>query len=356
MKQYKSPHDIKVGVIGYGGAFNMGKQHLTEMKKAGMSPYAVCELDPERLKVAEKEFPGIETHQSLDKMLKTSDVDLLVHITPHNLHYPLAAKCLKAGKHVVVEKPLTVTTAQADKLIDLGKKHRAMVSTYHNRHWDGWITRAVKQIVEKQAIGGVYKIDCHMGAYGMPGAWWRTSKTVSGGILYDWGVHLLEYCFQLLPGARITEVAGFAVEGYWPSKMNKSHPFKNDANEDEARAIVRFDTGAHVSLTVSQLQSDPKPYRLAVTGTQGTYEIAFYQGAELDGWTLRKANAKGELTEKKGKHPRDRGDLFYKNIAGYLTGQAKLVITPEWARRPIHVLDLAAKSARQGRALKAKYG
>ena len=59
MKKFKSASEIKVGVIGYGGAFNMGKAHLNEMKKAGMTPTAVAEIDKERLKVAETDFPGI---------------------------------------------------------------------------------------------------------------------------------------------------------------------------------------------------------------------------------------------------------------------------------------------------------
>ena len=355
-KYFKKPADINVGVIGYGGAYNMGRHHLNEMKRAGMTPLAVCELDAERRAVAEQDFPGIATYASLDAMLKDAPVDVITHITPHNLHYKLAAQCVRAGKHVVVEKPLTITTAEADRLIALGQKHQVMVSTYHNRHWDGWIMRAVREIVDKQALGEVYKIDAHIGDYAMPKAWWRSSKSVSGGILYDWGVHLLEYSLQLLPQAKITEVSGYAMEGYWPAKMKASHPFKHDANEDEARALVRFDTGAHVSLTVSQLTTDPKPYRMAVTGTKGTYEIMFYMGEDRDGWILRRANAKGELVEKKGKHPKDRGHLFYKNVAAYLTGKEPLVITPEWARRPIHILDLAARSSQQGRALKAKYG
>ncbi|MEM9295878.1 MAG: hypothetical protein AAGA57_08760, partial [Planctomycetota bacterium] len=82
---------------------------------------------------------------------------------------------------------------------------------------------------------------------------------------------------------------------------------------------------------------------------------AFWRAGEK-GWTVRKANAKGELTEKSGKHPKDRGQLFYDNIAEHLTGQAELIITPQWARRPIHILDLAMKSAQQGKALKVKYG
>ena len=175
MPRYKHPQAVKVGVIGYGGAFNMGRSHLTQMKKAGMSPFAVCELDPERLKVAGDDFPGIETYTSLDAMLRRSDVNLLVHITPHDLHYPLAMKCVKAGKHVVTEKPFVLGTTQAARLIAAAKQHKVMVSTYHNRHWDGWIVRAVREIVEKQAIGKVFKIDAVMGGYEMPKPWWRTS-------------------------------------------------------------------------------------------------------------------------------------------------------------------------------------
>ena len=350
MKQwFDKPSDIKVGVIGYGGAFNMGRKHLAEMKKAGMSPFAVCELDPERLKVAEEDYPGIETYPSLDAMLKGSDVDLLVHITPHHLHYPLAARCVKAGKHVVTEKPFVLTTGEADRLIKLAEQHDVMVSTYHNRHWDGWILRAKREIVERGVIGEVYKVEAHMGGYGMPRDWWRTSKTISGGILYDWGVHLLEYALQVVP-SEVTEVSGFATSGHWAGKMRADQPWKNDANEDEATAIVRFANGCMLNLSISNLRSDKRPYMIAFHGTGGVYEINWEQ------WTVRKPGRDGKLVEKTGKHPKSRGELFYQNVADYLTGQDELIITPQWARRPIHILDLAGKSAAAGRAMKAKYG
>lgn len=349
MKRYKQAGDIKVGVIGYGGAFNMGRNHMREMKRAGMTPFAVCEIDPERLKVAQEDFPGIETYGSLDAMLKKSDVDLITHITPHNLHYPLAAKCVKAGKHVVTEKPFVITTGEADSLIALAEKHDVMVSTYHNRHWDGWIMRAKQQIVERGVIGDVLRVEAHMGGYAMPRTWWRTSRTISGGILYDWGVHLLEYALQIVP-SKVTEVSGFAHRGYWPTQMNKDHPWKRDCNEDEATAIVRFDNGAMVNLSISQLRSEARPYTIGFFGTKGCYLLDFKQ------WTTRIANRKGELIEKTGSHPKSKGYLFYQNVADYLTRKDKLVITPQWARRPIHILDLAGRSAEQGKALKAKYG
>lgn len=349
-KWFDKPSDIKVGVIGYGGAFNMGKQHLNSMKNAGMTPFAVCDVDAARLKVAEADFPGIETYTDLSKMLKTSDVNLIVHITPHNLHHKLAAQCLKAGKHVVTEKPFVLTTAECDSLIKIASDNNLMLSTYHNRHWDGHIVGAVDQIVNKGVIGEVFAAEAIMGSRGMPGDWWRSSRSVSGGILYDWGCHLLEYCLQIIR-SDMTEVSGFAVEGYWAGKAPATHPWKKDMNEDHATAIVRFANGCRLNLSVTQLSLERRPYWFAFMGTEGTFEVNHGE------WTLIKKDEHGQTVMTSGRHPKSDGSaIFYTNIAQHMTGQAELVITPQWARRPIHILDLASKSAKAGKTLAAKYG
>jgi len=356
-KRFKQASDIKVGVIGYGGAFNMGRKHLAEMKSAGMSPFAVCEIDPERLKVAEEDFPGIETYSDLGQMLKQSDVNLIVHITPHNLHYPLAAKCVKAGKHVVTEKPFVIGTANADRLIKAAKEKDVMVSTYHNRHWDGWIIKGVKEIVDKKKIGEVYRVDLNMGGYSMPNPWWRTSKSVSGGVMYDWGCHLLEYALQVVPG-HLTEVSAYGQTGYWESKAPKKFPWIGDMNEDDASLVARFDSGAHIHLRISHLNAEQGVPFMKVYGTEGFYAMENMGGAksEKPGWKMRRALKSGKISETTGNHMAGQGQKFYENIAAYLTGQEALVITPEWARRPIHILDLADKSMNKGKAVKAKYG
>ena len=96
MKRFAKASEIKVGVIGYGGAFNMGKAHLQEMQKAGMTPTAVAEIDPARLTVATADFPGIETYDSLKQMLNRSSVDLVTVITPHRTHTALAETAKRA--------------------------------------------------------------------------------------------------------------------------------------------------------------------------------------------------------------------------------------------------------------------
>jgi scyllo-inositol 2-dehydrogenase (NADP+) len=343
MKRFKRASDIKVGVIGYGGAFNMGKHHLNEMKGAGMTPTAVAEIDPTRLAVATTDFPGIQTFTSVAEMLKKSDVNVLAIITPHNTHAKLAIQCLNAGRHVVCEKPFAITTKECDDMIAAAKKNKVVVSTYHNRHWDGCALQAVKSIVKEKSIGEVVRIEAGMGGYGKPGDWWRTSKTISGGVLYDWGVHLLEYSLQIIE-SEIDEVSGFAKRGFWANETK----WKADTNEDEGFAVVRFKNGRWLTLRITSIDSKPGDRWVTVTGTKGTF--AFDHGS----WEITK-QVNGETIITKGRNPNGESQKLYQNIADHLTNGTPLVITPEWARRPIHILDLANQSATKGVAVKAKY-
>ena len=249
---------------------------------------------------------------------------------------------LKAGRHVVCEKPLAITTAECDAMIAAAKKHGVVLSTYHNRHWDGCILEALKRI-RAGAIGDIVRIEAHMGGWGKPRDWWRSSKTISGGILYDWGVHLLEYTLQLMD-ADIATVTGFSKRGFWADQT----PYKADTNEDEGYAVIRYANGAWSTLTISAIDSNPKAGRLEITGTKGSYV--------MDGNTFECITHKaGETVVTKGANPPSESWRFYQNIADHLVAGEKLVITPEWARRPIHILDLAGQSAKTGATLKAKY-
>jgi len=342
MKRFRKPGDIKVGVVGYGGQFNMGPTHLAEMRAAGMTPVAVADTDTTRLRVAEKDNPGIQTYSSLGAMLRNSDVNLVTVITPHNTHAKLAIHAIKAHRHVVCEKPLAITTAECDRMISAARKSKVVITTYHNRHWDGCILQAVKA-VRSGAIGQVYRIEAHMGGWGKPGNWWRSSKSVSGGILYDWGVHLLEYSLQLMEDG-IVEVSGFAKNGFWAPKT----AWKTDTNEDEAFVTVRFSRGQWLTLCMTSLDSKPKKGLLEITGTKGTYVF--------DGRTWEMTTHKpGATVTTSGKNPPSEGWRFYKNVAEHLVSGKALKITAEWARRPIHIIDLACRSAKLGRAVKARY-
>jgi predicted dehydrogenase len=342
---YSTPSSIRVAVVGYGGAFNMGRQHLEEMKAAGMTPSAVVELDPKRLEVARADFPGIETYATVDELLAKSSVDLVTVITPHHTHAELGLKIAAAGRHVVLEKPMAITTEECDAMIEAARQRGVIVSTYHNRHWDGWILHAI-ELFKSGALGDIIRIDLRMGGWNRPGDWWRSSRSISGGILYDWGVHLLEYSLQLITSP-VTEVSGYAWTGHWATQPG--FPWAKDANEDEAQATIRFASGQRVNLTITSLDAAPDKGFMKIVGTRATHLLDWPAAETVTGL------GEGRFTTERAPHPKGEGQKFYENIAAHLTTGEPLVITGEWARRPIHILDLAARSAREGRALPVRY-
>ncbi len=182
-----------------------------------------------------------------------------------------------------------------------------------------------------------------MCGWGGPGKTWRSSKSKSGGILHDWGVHLLEYSLQIID-SDIVEVTGFTKNGVWAKKS----VWKKDTNEDEACAVVRFSSGASLTLLMSRIDSNPRRGIVEVTGTEGSYVMDF------GGWETV-THEKGATVVRKGRNPQGESWRFYQNVCDHMTKGKPLVISPEWARRPIHILDLAYQSARKGCAIKAKY-
>lgn len=342
MAHFGKSSDIRMGLIGYGGSFSIGAHHLREGKQAGMRAVAVAELDPTRRQAAKEDFPEVETYDSVGEMLASSDANLIAVLTPHNSHSKLAVQCLKAGKHVVVEKPMAINTAQCDAMIRAARDNKRMLSVYQSRHWDGCIMEAARRIGRGQ-IGDVLRIRMNSGGYRKPRDWWRASRSISGGILFDWGAHLLEYAFQILD-AKIVEVSGFVQEGHWAA----SSAWGQDANEDEATAVMRFEDGRWASLRVTSVDMNPPEGAMEVTGTKGSYIMNHRE------WRIVSLKRKTSVMTS-GSNPDSEWWRFYRNVARHLTSDETLIITPELSRRIIHVLDLAGRSADRGRALKPKY-
>ncbi len=344
MARFEHAQDIKVGIIGYGGAFNMGKGHMSQLIAQGATPVAVAEPDAARRAVAAEEFPGIETYASGKELLEKSDANFIAIITPHNTHFELAAECLKAGRSVCCEKPLAVTTAHCRELIKLADENNVLLTTYHNRHWDGGICKAM-DFVKQGLIGEVVRVDVRTGGHRCPGKSWRGSKSISGGLLYDFGVHFTEYALQLLDDEMV-EIFGWARCGYW----NDKSPWGDDVNEDEAMAVVRFRGGALYTLRMTSLDPEVDPYSVKVTGTQGTILFSPHGNYRLV------SIQHGEKLIAEGQEPPPQWHRFYENVVDHLVNDADLVITAAYATRCIHVLELAGRSAREGRTLPTEMG
>lgn len=322
---------FRCGVVGYGGAFNMGRLHLTSMQKnKRMEVAAVCELDPTRRAVANDDFPGIKTYGSVGNMLRGAELDLVTIITPHNTHAKLAVQCLNAGVNVVCEKPLAITSAEVKQMLTTAKKKKVMISTFHNRRWDGDFVVLRDLIRKEKIIGRVFRIEAGFFGYGEQGTWWRSNKEVSGGAIYDWGAHFTDWILNIITDP-VDWVSGYQVKNNEWSKYD---------NEDHSEYTVQFEGGCTATLTMSNLSMSPRP-RWRILGEKGSIE-------DVGGKYLIKAIVNGRQMRTEVPFAESNWDAYYENVYKHLMGRAKLVITPESAGRVIGVLEAANISAARG--------
>ncbi|MBI2299222.1 MAG: Gfo/Idh/MocA family oxidoreductase [Armatimonadetes bacterium] len=328
-RPYPKLRHVRTGIIGYGGAFNMGKHHGESMNATGkISVVAVCDKDPVRAAVGKTDFVDVQTFTNIEQMLKTVELDLCVVILPHNLHAPVAIQCAAAGKHVVVEKPMCLSDAEAVAMIGAAEANHTMLSVFHNRRWDGDFC-ALRELLNKGLIGQVYHVEMFGGGYHAPGTWWRANKAISGGTFFDWGAHYLDWLLQLIPG-KITGVTGFFHKLKWPESTN----------EDNVEAAIRFDNGAVAHVQMSSLAAVGKE-RWRILGSEGAILSVgdkFQVHTYVDGY---------QATLDVPQVPSD-WHAYYRNIAAHLTGDEELIVKPQEARRVIAVMDAAEQSSKSG--------
>src|ERR1019366_2479254 len=161
----------------------------------GFNLYAVWERTKN---LAEEKYSFIKTYRTLEDMLADSSVELVIVNTPNNTHYEYTKKALEAGKHVVVEKPFTITVKEGDELIELAKKQNKKLSVYQNRRYDSDY-KTIKKIIQENVLGDLIEVEMHFDRFKeelSP----KLHKEIPGpgsGSLYDLGSHLIDQALQL---------------------------------------------------------------------------------------------------------------------------------------------------------------
>ena len=346
----KDKPEIRIGLVGYGPLYNMGRHHSGMIKQTyGFKLNAVCDTDPERLKAAkEEQGDHIATFPDAKEMASSGLIDLGIVIVPHVYHSPVARILLESGLHVITEKPFVVHVEEADELIALAKEKGVMLSVYHNAHWEPDILTALDAL-ESGAIGDVYSIECNMVSYGPPGQQWRSHKEISGGLLYDMGAHQFEKVLQMVPwedrrGKAINRKA--TLYGNFLKRM-----WYSSTNEDYCRAYVKFDSGLEAQLIQSNLCTAHKPL-WTILGTLGSIVI--------DGWNsdaiVTSVLPDGRKEVKT--YPQLKGggwQGYYKNAADHLLSDLPLLITPEWAKATIQCIEGCEIASRENRLVEVEF-
>jgi predicted dehydrogenase len=148
--------------------------------------------------IAAEKYPNVKTYRTLKDLLTDNLVELIIVNTPNYTHYEFAKKALKAGKHVIVEKPFTINVREAKELIDLAKKENKVLSVYQNRRYDSDY-KTIKKVLDEELLGELVEVEMHFDRFReelSP----KKHKEIPGpgaGVLYDLGAHLIDQALQL---------------------------------------------------------------------------------------------------------------------------------------------------------------
>ncbi|MEH2921282.1 oxidoreductase [Samsonia erythrinae] len=184
---------VRVGLLGYGYASKTFHAPLIA-GTPGMALAAVSSSSPEKVHA---DWANLRTEQDPQALFNDPDIDLIVIPTPNDTHFPLAKQALDAGKHVVVDKPFTVTLSQARELAALADRVGKVLSVFHNRRWDSdFLT--LKQLIATGTLGDVVYMESHFDRFRPEVRQrWREDGGEGSGIWYDLGPHLLDQALQL---------------------------------------------------------------------------------------------------------------------------------------------------------------
>jgi predicted dehydrogenase len=323
---------IKAGILGYGGAFNMGRGHGSAVNdQPGMTTTAVCDLEPKRVEMARQELGSdIAIFTDPQEFIDQGDFDLCIQILPHNIHAKWVIKALKTGRHVVTEKPFCITLDEADAMLAAAESESRMLSCFHNRRWDGDFLK-ILHLVRHGAIGQIYRIDASTANYDEPRNWWRSQKEIAGGTMYDWGAHYMDWTLNLM-NKRIATVTGDFQKRKW----------FGSTNEDYCFALVRFEDGTTATMEQGNLAAIRRN-GWRILGTEGGIANS---GPHQDITLVTMTTGEAHTTVIPGGPSTYLP--YYQNIGNHLIMGERLVVTPQQARRAIGVIHLAEQSAREG--------
>jgi predicted dehydrogenase len=197
---------IRVGLIGYGYA---GKTFHAPLVRS-VAGLKLTIVGSSKRDIVLADLPDVAVYSNMEEAATHPEVDLLIIASPNESHYPLAAAALRAGKHVVVDKPFTVKLADARSLVQLAEEQGRLLSVFHNRRWDSEVL-ATKAIVESGVLGEITHFETHIDRFRpQVRQRWREQTGPGAGLWFDLGPHLIDQAVQLF-GLPQTINASFAV-------------------------------------------------------------------------------------------------------------------------------------------------
>lgn len=287
-------------------------------------------------------YPQVKVLRNAQELWE-SEVEVAVIVTPNDSHFTLAQQALRAGKHVVVDKPFTLTSAEADQLIALSEEVGRCLTVFHNRRWDGdFLT--IRQLLQEGTLGRLHRYESRWERYRpLPKGGWREQAGPGHGILYDLGSHMIDQVLQLFGRPRAV----------W------AHLQQQRPGVGATDAFDWIGDYGHMQAHLSSNCLTPSPsFRFSLIGDRETFlksgldpqEDALQAGRVPGGpdWGCEPPDRWGLLLGCAKPVPTHPGDYpqFYRNLVAALRGEQALAVQPQEARDVIRALELAEESHR----------
>lgn len=343
-----------VAVVGYGGQGGWHANHIMKSDVVSLSGiYDIAEQKCEKARGL-----GIYVYSSLDEVLSDKSVDIVVVATPNDSHREIAERAMRAGKNVICEKPVELSVAAFDEMMKVRDECGVFFSVHQNRRWDVDFL-AMKDIITSDNIGEVINIESRIqGSRGIPSDW-RGMKKFGGGMIYDWGVHLIDQMLQLID----EKVVGVFCE--------TTH-ITNDEVDDGFKLILKFESGkrGYMEIGTYNFIAMPRFYMQCKNGSamiedwRQNAKVALLKAwnekdvlpVETAAGITKTMAPRDEITLSEYEWERPLSDVhnFYRNFTSAIDGKEEQYVKNCEVRRVLRIIECAFASAEREEFIKTE--
>lgn len=337
---------IKVGIIGFG--YSAKTFHIPLIEASDSLVFH--SISSSRQEAVKEKHPNVSIYHSPEALIASGGLDLVIITAPNDVHYSLAKLCLENGIHVVLEKPMTTTSLEAQALVALAKERSLVLSVFHNRRWDGdFLT--VKKLLEEDRLGDVRYFESRFDRF-RPNVRerWREQPGPGSGIWFDLGSHLVDQAICLF--------------GMPKAVTARCLPTRENAKTTDYFHVQLHYENLEVVLHASSFSAAPN-CRFRVEGTKGSYlkyGLDVQEEQLKDGVSPNDAEYGLEGEEDFGRlYSEASSELigaeqgcyqqYYIKLAEALNSEGHNPVDPEEAVTVIQILELAERSSRLGETL-----
>ncbi len=354
----------KAAIIGFGG---MGKWHYNAISQQinGLEVTGIYDIREEARE--EARASSLHVYTEPEEIFADAEIDVVLVVTPNDSHKDYILRSLAANKHVVCEKPVVLNSADLREIMEAEQNSKALFTIHQNRRWDKDF-QTVKTILDNDTIGKPYFIESRVNGSSVFLHGWRDYKINGGGMLYDWGVHLLDQALLLIPEKVVSVTA---------------HIFNIHSQEvdDNVKVLLEFESGVSMLVEVATNCFITAP-RWHVSGANGT---AVVKNWDCEGKIVQLADSKAlkwenhivytsagptrtmaprpaettvetplpDIKDARGNdyHHFSSADIFYNNLLAAMEGKEDLLVKSKEALRVMDLIELAFKSAAEKRGI-----